>query len=216
MTRSGSARTARPISRSSISPALRAIPHLKVFRPCDAVETVECWQLALESKDAPSVLALSRGRTCRSCALGFDARNFCARGAYELIAGADDAPVVSLFATGSEVAIAVAAQKLLAARKDLGAGGLGAVLRAAAGAARRRAGGDHRRRRRQCRGRSRHPPRLGRDHRLRRRFRRHDRLSAPAGPPRSFTNISGLQPRRWPRRHWLDYEDGRYKSAALV
>jgi transketolase len=96
--------------------ALRAIPHLKVFRPCDTVETVECWQLALESKDAPSVLALSR-QNLPQLRLGFDARNFCARGAYELIAAPDDAPVVSLFATGSEVAIAVAAQKLLAARK---------------------------------------------------------------------------------------------------
>ncbi len=96
--------------------ALRAIPVLKVFRPCDTVETVECWQLALESKDAPSVLALSR-QNLPQLRLGFDARNHCARGAYELVAAPDDAPVVSLFATGSEVAIAVGAQKLLAARK---------------------------------------------------------------------------------------------------
>ena len=40
--------------------ALRAIPNLNVFRPADAVETVECWQLALETKDGPSVLALTR------------------------------------------------------------------------------------------------------------------------------------------------------------
>src|ERR1700692_3559414 len=40
--------------------ALRAIPNLNVFRPCDAVETVECWQLALEGKTRPSVLALTR------------------------------------------------------------------------------------------------------------------------------------------------------------
>ncbi len=40
--------------------ALRAIPNLLVFRPCDAVETAECWQLALEAKDRPSVLALTR------------------------------------------------------------------------------------------------------------------------------------------------------------
>ena len=155
--------------------ALRAIPHLKVFRPCDTVETVECWQLALESKDAPSVLALSR-QNLPQLRLGFDARNFCARGAYELIAAPDDAPVVSLFATGSEVAIAVAAQKLLAARKisvrvvsvpcfelllalpdDERAAIIGdAAVNVAVEAA--------------------HPPRLGRDHRLRRRFRRHDRL----------------------------------------
>ena len=40
--------------------ALRAIPHLQVFRPCDAVETAECWYLALESRHAPSILALTR------------------------------------------------------------------------------------------------------------------------------------------------------------
>ena len=40
--------------------ALRAIPNLLVFRPCDAVETIECWQLALENQDRPSVLALTR------------------------------------------------------------------------------------------------------------------------------------------------------------
>jgi transketolase len=40
--------------------ALRAIPNLRVFRPCDAVETLECWQLALENRDGPSVLALTR------------------------------------------------------------------------------------------------------------------------------------------------------------
>ena len=94
--------------------ALRAIPNLKVFRPCDAVETIECWQLALESKSGPSVLALTR-QNVPQLRLGFDADNCCARGAYELIA-ADGAAAISLFASGSEVAIAAAAQKLLAAR----------------------------------------------------------------------------------------------------
>jgi len=96
--------------------ALRAIPTLKVFRPCDAVETVECWQLALESKDGPSVLALTRQNVPQLRA-GFDERNRCALGGYELCAAEDNAAIVSLFATGSEVAIAVEAKKLLAARK---------------------------------------------------------------------------------------------------
>jgi transketolase len=96
--------------------ALRAIPNLKVFRPCDAVETVECWQLALESKSGPSVLALTR-QNVPQLRRGFDERNRCAFGAYELIAAAGGAADVSLFASGSEVAIAVAAQKLLAERK---------------------------------------------------------------------------------------------------
>src|SRR6202051_2784344 len=94
--------------------ALRAIPNLKVFRPGDAVETVECWQLALESKNGPSVLALTR-QNLPQLRQGFDERNRCARGAYELIAADDDDAVVSLFATGSEVAIAAEAKKLLAA-----------------------------------------------------------------------------------------------------
>ncbi len=96
--------------------ALRAIPNLKVFRPCDTVETVECWQLALQSKDGPSVLALTR-QNLPQLRLGFDEHNRCAAGGYELIASDDDAAAVSLFATGSEVAIAAEARKLLAARK---------------------------------------------------------------------------------------------------
>jgi transketolase len=96
--------------------ALRAIPNLKVFRPCDAVETIECWQLALESKSGPSLLALTR-QNVPQLRQGFDEHNRCALGAYELLAAEDDDAVVSLFATGSEVAIAVAAKKLLAERK---------------------------------------------------------------------------------------------------
>jgi transketolase len=96
--------------------ALRAIPKLKVFRPCDAVETAECWQLALESKKGPSVLALTR-QNVPQLRQGFDEHNRCALGAYELVAAEDDDAVVSLFATGSEVAIAVAAKKLLSERR---------------------------------------------------------------------------------------------------
>jgi len=96
--------------------ALRAMPNLKVFRPCDAVETVECWQLALQAKDGPSVLALTR-QNVPQLRQGYDEHNRCALGAYELVAAEDDAAVVSLFASGSEVAIAVAAKDLLAKRK---------------------------------------------------------------------------------------------------
>jgi transketolase len=95
--------------------ALRAIPNLKVFRPCDAVETAECWQLALENKNGPSVLALTR-QNVPQLRLAFDPGNRCAHGAYELAAAQGEA-AVSLFASGSEVAIAVAAQKLLAAER---------------------------------------------------------------------------------------------------
>jgi transketolase len=92
--------------------ALRAIPNLNVFRPCDAVETVECWQLALEHAQTPSVLALTR-QNVPQLRQGLDVANRCAAGAYELVP-ADGAAQVALFASGSEVALAVAAHKLLA------------------------------------------------------------------------------------------------------
>ena len=90
--------------------ALRAIPGLQVMRPADAIETAECWQIALESKNKPSVIALTRQNlpTLR----GADDANLCARGAY-LLAG-DATAAVRLIASGSEVQLAVAACDLLA------------------------------------------------------------------------------------------------------
>ncbi|MBL8590855.1 MAG: transketolase [Methylobacteriaceae bacterium] len=95
--------------------ALRAIPNLLVLRPCDAVETLECWQIALENRAGPSVLALTR-QNLPALRRAASTGNLSARGAYE-ISPADGVAEVSLFATGSEVALAVAAQKLL---KDKG------------------------------------------------------------------------------------------------
>jgi transketolase len=95
--------------------ALRAIPNLLVFRPCDAVETVECWQLALQARTSPSALALTR-QNLPQLRTGFAAENRCAAGAYELLPADAGAAQVSLFASGSEVAIAAEARKLLAAR----------------------------------------------------------------------------------------------------
>jgi transketolase len=94
--------------------SLRAIPNLNVFRPCDAVETVECWQLALEARETPSVLALTR-QNLPQLRKDNDSANRCAAGAYEISPAAGKAQV-SIFATGSEVPIAVDAQKLLAAK----------------------------------------------------------------------------------------------------
>ncbi len=91
--------------------ALRAIPNLMVFRPADATETLECWQLALESRNAPSLLALTR-QNLPLLRTEFIDNNACARGAYE-IAAADGDAVVTLFASGSEVEIALAAKALI-------------------------------------------------------------------------------------------------------
>src|SRR5258708_4720668 len=95
--------------------ALRAIPNLLVFRPCDTVETAECWELALAARTSPSVLALTR-QNLPQLRTGVDAENRCAAGAYELLPAEGGKARVSLFATGSEGAVAVEARKLLTAR----------------------------------------------------------------------------------------------------
>jgi transketolase len=86
--------------------ALRAIPKMQVLRPADATETLECWQLALETTSGPTILALSR-QNLPALRTGYVRENLSARGGY-VIAGREDADVV-IFATGSEVAIAVEA-----------------------------------------------------------------------------------------------------------
>jgi transketolase len=93
--------------------ALRAIPNLHVFRPCDPVETIECWQLALARDTGPSVLALTRQNLPQQRKV-LDAENICAAGAYELLPADNGEALVSIFASGSEVAIAAEARKALA------------------------------------------------------------------------------------------------------
>jgi transketolase len=83
--------------------SLRAIPNLLVFRPCDAVETAECWALALGEADRPSVLALTRQNLPQ---LRDDAGMQSAKGAYRLVSATAPRRVV-LVATGSEVELAV-------------------------------------------------------------------------------------------------------------
>lgn len=91
--------------------SLRAIPDLDVFRPCDLTETAEAWELALTTKDRPSVLALTRQNLPQ---LRSDAsrKNLSALGAYELL-GCDGRAEVTLFASGSEVALAIKARSTL-------------------------------------------------------------------------------------------------------
>jgi transketolase len=91
--------------------SLRAIPGLRVYRPCDATETLECWALALETRHTPSVLALTR-QGVPSVRKEFTADNPCAKGAY-VLAEADGPRQATLIATGSEVSIALAAREML-------------------------------------------------------------------------------------------------------
>lgn len=93
--------------------SLRAMPNMRVFRPADTIETAEAWQAALERTDGPTVLALSR-QNLPQLRTDASAKNRSATGAYELLAAEGGKAQVSLFASGSEVELAVAARKLLA------------------------------------------------------------------------------------------------------
>jgi transketolase len=90
--------------------SLRAMPQLEVYRPADAVETAECWALALAS-DEPSVLALTR-QNLKPVRIEAANENLSARGAYRLKV-AQNARKVILLATGSEVEIALATAERL-------------------------------------------------------------------------------------------------------
>jgi transketolase len=91
--------------------SLRAIPNLMVFRPADLIETAECWRLALEARTVPSVMALSRQKA-PAVRTSDSAESLCARGAYQLAAAGGPAQV-TIFASGTEVAVALAAREIL-------------------------------------------------------------------------------------------------------
>lgn len=91
--------------------AYRAMPNINTFRPCDVVETAEAWQLAIESEHTPSILALSRQSvpTLRNDT----AENLTAKGGY-IISPSPTRTVATVIATGTEVSLAIEAQKRLA------------------------------------------------------------------------------------------------------
>jgi transketolase len=95
--------------------SLRAMPNMRVFRPADAVEAAECWMLAYERKTGPSTMVFAR-QALPLVRRTHDDTNLSARGGY-VIADADGRPRrVTLIATGSEVAIALAAREQLQAQ----------------------------------------------------------------------------------------------------
>ncbi len=91
--------------------SLRAMPNFYIWRPADSIETVECWQAAIEREHSPSILALTR-QSMPAVRLTHVEENLCARGGYEVSPASGEAQV-SIFASGSEVSLAVAAQALL-------------------------------------------------------------------------------------------------------
>jgi transketolase len=91
--------------------SFRAMPNLHVFRPGDAVETAECWELAVARADGPSVIALSRQNLP---AFRTEAgENRCARGGYIVAEASSEPRRATLIATGSEMQVALAASALL-------------------------------------------------------------------------------------------------------
>ncbi|CAA7620788.1 transketolase 1, thiamin-binding [Candidatus Terasakiella magnetica] len=93
--------------------ALRATPNVLVFRPCDPIETMEAYEAALDNDNGPSVLALSR-QNLPTLRVTHTDENLSAKGAYVLAEAPKGKRQVTLIATGSEVSLALEAQKLLA------------------------------------------------------------------------------------------------------
>ena len=90
--------------------ALRAIPNCYTFRPCDGIETAESWECAMNNQTAPSILALTRQGLPTLCEDRSD--NLVAKGAY-ILKDSEGDPDVTLFASGSEVHLAIeAAEKI--------------------------------------------------------------------------------------------------------
>ncbi len=97
--------------------SLRAIPNLAVFRPCDSVETAECWLLSLENKTMPSILALTR-QGLKAQRTMYTPENLSAKGAY-ILHEAIAPHMVTLYASGSEVEI-IAQARLSLEAKNIG------------------------------------------------------------------------------------------------
>jgi len=95
-------------------PSLRAIPNLWVLRPCDAVEAVECWQLAVANRRNPSAIVNSR-QPLKTLRKTYSEENLCAKGAYIMVEAERGARRATIFATGSEVAVALEARETLQA-----------------------------------------------------------------------------------------------------
>ena len=93
--------------------SLRAMPNLTVYRPADAVETAECWGLALQDKNAPSAMVLTR-QGVPTVRTAHTDENLCAKGGY-VLAEADGDRQATILATGSEIEIAMAARDTLQA-----------------------------------------------------------------------------------------------------
>ena len=104
--------THQPIEQLS---GLRAIPNLNVLRPADRMETIECWEIALKSKNKPSVLSLTR-QSLQPVRKKYSNRNMCSFGAYEVLR-TNKKISLTILASGSEVNLAIETSHKLAKDK---------------------------------------------------------------------------------------------------
>ena len=107
--------THQPIEQLS---GLRSIPNLNIFRPADRLETIECWEHALKSSKTPSILSLTR-QSLNPIRKSFTNINKCSLGAYEVLR-TDNKINLTIFASGSEVNLAIEPSHKLAKDKILG------------------------------------------------------------------------------------------------
>ena len=103
--------THQPVEQLS---GLRSIPNLNVFRPADTTEVAECWQIALQNNQTPSVIALTRQRVS-PIRKQFTEQNYCESGAYEIMRTGNDIKC-TILASGSEVGLAIEVGHKLATR----------------------------------------------------------------------------------------------------
>jgi transketolase len=104
--------THQPVEHAT---SLRLIPNMDVWRPCDLLETAVCWRAAVERRDGPTSLLLSRQNLMAQPDSG-DRANLAARGGYVLVDAPTGEPDLVLIATGSEVTLAIKAKEILAGR----------------------------------------------------------------------------------------------------
>ena len=104
--------THQPVEQLS---GLRSIPNLNILRPADTIETIECWQIALENKSTPSILTLTRQKV-DPIRKKYTSDNKCSFGAYEVVRSAKDVDC-TIFASGSEVSLAIKVCHKLATEK---------------------------------------------------------------------------------------------------
>ena len=104
--------THQPVEQLS---GLRSIPNLNILRPADTIETIECWQIALENKTTPSILTLTRQKV-DPIRKKHSSDNKCSFGAYEVLRSAKNVDC-AIFASGSEVSLAIKVCHKLATEK---------------------------------------------------------------------------------------------------